>query len=189
MANSDQSAITGKFTGTINKQLVFRRWEGKTVVAHFPKPQSGEASTAQKEVKSKFFIASRYAKGVANNPDQGLANEYKKMLKVRQNVYSRAMEDFLTPPFVDSIKTPGYSGNIGDKIIIRALDDFRVTEVRVEIYDSNGTLLEAGNTVVEREGIDWSYTATQANGLLAGTRIKAIAIDVPGNEGTLEVIL
>ena len=77
----------------------------------------------------------------------------------------------------------------GDKIVTRAVDDFRVTEVRVEISAANGTLLEAGNAVQNSNGIDWTYTTTQANNALVGTKIKVIATDVPGNEGTLEVIL
>jgi hypothetical protein len=38
-------------------------------------------------------------------------------------------------------------------------------------------------------GVDWTYTATQANNLLTGSKIKAIATDVPGNEGALEITL
>ena len=33
MANSNNSVITGKFRGTIGKELVFREWDGKIVVA------------------------------------------------------------------------------------------------------------------------------------------------------------
>jgi hypothetical protein len=69
------------------------------------------------------------------------------------------------------------------------MDDFRVITVRVEIYAANGTLLETGDAEQNTNGIDWSYTATQANNPLAGSKIKAIATDVPGNEGILEVSL
>ena len=33
MANSNNSVITGKFRGSLGKELVFRDWDGKTVVA------------------------------------------------------------------------------------------------------------------------------------------------------------
>jgi hypothetical protein len=59
----------------------------------------------------------------------------------------------------------------------------------VEIYAANGTLLEEGKAVKENNGLDWCYTATQLNGTLAGTKIIAIATDVPGNEGILDVSL
>lgn len=38
-------------------------------------------------------------------------------------------------------------------------------------------------------GVDFSYVAKLVNPALAGSRIKAIATDVPANEGELEVIL
>ncbi len=69
------------------------------------------------------------------------------------------------------------------------MDDFRVTGVRVEIRDANNMMLEAGNAVQNLNGIDWTYAATYGNATLPGTKIKAIAKDVPGNEGVLEVTL
>jgi hypothetical protein len=85
--------------------------------------------------------------------------------------------------------TGNYTGVIGSTIKIRAVDDFRVTGVQVEIYAANGTLLEKGNAEQQVNGVDWIYTATQANNLLTGSKINAIATDVPGNEGALEITL
>jgi len=188
MAHADNSIITGKFKGSLGKQLVFREWEGKTVVAKSPKSRSGDPNPAQAERQEKFLIASRYAKSVIKRADQSLAEAYASALRPRQNVYSRALEDFMSPPVVKLIDTRNYKGAGGDKIAIRATDDFRVTGVRVEIYAADGTLLEAGNAEQNTNGIDWTYTATQAAlAGPAGSKIKAIAFDVPGNEGTLEV--
>jgi hypothetical protein len=189
MAHADNSIITGKFKGMLGKQLVFREWQGKTVVAKSPKRRSGEPGPEQVARQEKFLIASRYAKGITTSTDQTMAEAYASALRPRQNVYSRALEDFISPPVVKLIDLRNYSGTIGDKIITRAIDDFRVTGVRVEIYGANGSLLETGNAVQNINGIDWTYTATQVNNLLAGTTVKAIATDVPGNEGTLEVTL
>jgi hypothetical protein len=69
------------------------------------------------------------------------------------------------------------------------VDDFRVTGVQVEIYAANDTLLEKGIAEQQVNGVDWTYTATQANNLLTDSKIKAIATDVPGNKGTLEITL
>ena len=95
----------------------------------------------------------------------------------------------MSPPVVSIIDTRNYSGASGGRITVRAVDDFRVTAVQVEIYAVNGTLLEKGNAEQQVNGIDWTYTATQVNNLLTGSKIKAIATDVPGNEGTLELTL
>ncbi len=78
---------------------------------------------------------------------------------------------------------------VGSTITIRATDDFRVTGILVEIFAASGTLLEKGNAVQQTNGIDWTCTTTQANAVLAGSKISAIATDVPGNTGTLAVTL
>ena len=192
MAHADNSIITGKFKGGLGKQLVFREWAGKTVVAKSPKSRTGGPTPAQAELQEKFLVASRYAKGVIQSADQSLAQAYALALRPRQNVYSRSLEDFMSPPVVKSIDKSSYKGAVGDTIIIRAVDDFRVTGVRVEIYAADGTVLETGNAVQNTNGIDWTYRATKVNSApagLAGCKIKAIASDVPGNEGSLEVTL
>ena len=62
MANSNNSVITGKLRGTLGKELVFRDWEGKTVVAKAPKSRKGESTPAQAEAQDKFLVASIYAR-------------------------------------------------------------------------------------------------------------------------------
>jgi hypothetical protein len=189
MAHSNNSIITGKLQGTLGKELVFREWQGKTVVAKAPKGRKGEATPAQAETQERFLVATRYAKAVINRADKSMAEAYAAVLKPRQNVYSRALEDCMSPPVVKSITTRNYKGTVGDKIVVRAIDDFRVVSVRVEIYAADGTLLETGNGEPDENGIDFTYIATQANNLLAGSKIIAIATDVPKNEGILQVSL
>jgi hypothetical protein len=41
MAHSNNGIIAGKLRGTLGKELVFREWEGKTVVAKAPKKRTG----------------------------------------------------------------------------------------------------------------------------------------------------
>ncbi|WP_315821520.1 hypothetical protein [Paraflavitalea speifideaquila] len=119
-----------------------------------------------------------------------MAAAYATNLRPRQNVYSRAVEDYMNSPEVFSIHTRNYTGVSGGKIIVSAMDDFRVVSVRVEIYAANGQLLESSNTAQDpNNSLDWNFTATMANSLLAGSRIVAIATDVPGNEGIMEVTL
>jgi hypothetical protein len=186
---SNNSLTTGKLSGTLGKELVFRDWDGKTVVAKAPKKRKGDPTSQQAETQEKFLIASRYARAVLRNPDQGRAEAYAAVLRPRQNVYSRALEDFMSPPVVKRINTRTYKGAVGNLIEIYAIDDFRVASVRVEIYAADGTLLEEGNAELSPDDIYWTYKATQANNLLAGSKIIAIATDVPRNEGTLEVTL
>ena len=189
MANSNNSVITGKLRGSLGKELVFRDWEGKTVVAKAPKARTGDSTPGQVQTQENFLLASKYGKAVMLGQDQGIRDAYTAALRPRQNLYSRALEDFLSPQVVKSIATTNYTGVIGSNIAVRAVDDFRVTGVQVEIYAASGALLEKGNAVQQVNGVDWTYTATQVNNPLAGSKIKAIATDVPGNQGTLEITL
>ena len=189
MANSNNSVITGKFRGTLGKELVFREWEGKTVVAKAPKKRTGPDTAAQLKIQENFLLATKYATAVVKGTDQGIKDAYIAARKPRQNLFSRAAADFMSPPVVSKIGTSAYSGVVGNTITIRAVDDFRVTGVLVEIFAASGGLLEKGNAVQQNNGIDWTYTTTQANALMAGSKISAMATDVPGNTGTLVVTL
>ncbi len=189
MAHADNSIIVGKLQGILGKELVFREWEGKTVVAKAPRKRKGGPTAKQTEILDRFQSASRYAQGIINGQNEGIKEAYTAVVRPRQNLYSRALEDFMSIPVVKTINTRRYKGVIGDKITIRAKDDFRVTSVLVEIYSANDVLLEQGNAVISMNSVDWDYTSTQTNTLLPGSKIKAIATDVPGNEGSLEVSL
>jgi hypothetical protein len=188
MAHSNEGIIAGKLRGLLGKELVFRNWEGKTVVAKAPKARSNKDLTpGQQETQEKFLLASRYAKAVLQDP--AMKDGYAAVLKPRQNVYARAVTDFLSAPVIKTLNTQNYTGAVGDQILVRAYDDFRVTGVRVEIYAADGILLEQGAAIAQLNGLDWSYTAMQTNAALTGSTVKAIATDVPGNEGILVVIL
>lgn len=184
---SNSSIITGKLQGMLGKELVFRSWAGKTIVAKAPGARDDDPTLAQLKIRETFLTGSRYARSIIQNPE--MAEAYARTLKPRQNTYSRALQDYINPPVVGSITTRNYTGQVGDVITIRATDDFRVTAVLVEIYAADGSLLEKGNAVVTTSGIDWTYSSTVVNSALTGSSIKAIAIDVPGNEGFLTVQL
>jgi hypothetical protein len=187
MAHSNSSVITGKLQGSLGKELVFRHWEGKTIVAKSPGRRKGKPSASQADNEEKFLLASRYAKAILQDAD--MAAGYAAAVRPRQSAYSRAMEDFRNPPKVTGIDTRSYSGVAGQAIIIRAKDDFRVTAVYLEIRAADGSLVEKGQAMPMANGLDWSYTSTKEISLLSGTVLKAWAVDPPGNEGVMEVIL
>ena len=189
MAYSNNSLTVGKLRGSLGKELVFRDWDGKTVVAKSPKRRKTDPTAKQLVVLDKFELASQYAIGIMNGTDQALLQAYEDSRKKRQNLYSRIMQDYLKPPVVKIINTRDYTGAVGSTISILAKDDFKIKRVIVEIHAANGTLLETGNAVLDPNNVSWTYTATQANDPLTGSKIKAIAIDIPNNEGMLEITL
>ncbi len=74
------------------------------------------------------------------------------------------------------------TGQIGDQIRVRAIDNFRVTEVKVSIHDASDTLVESGLATLSPNNIDWTYDATTLHSDLAGTKVTAEAKDTPGNK-------
>ena len=96
------------------------------------------------------------------------------------------MADALNAPVVESIQAENYHGQLGDKIIIRAKDDFKVTAVVVSIFNQAGELIEEGNAVIQNdEEMKWLYKVQQENPGLSGSKIVAVATDLPGNKGSL----
>jgi accessory colonization factor AcfC len=91
------------------------------------------------------------------------------------------MTDYLTPPEVLAVETGAYDGAVGDPIVVRAVDDVAVAEVRVTLRDGAGAVLEQG-VATAATGI-WTYAATTV--VAAGTvvAVEAVATDRPGNTG------
>lgn len=181
--------MAGNLKGALGKELVFRDWDGKTIVSKYPKRKKRAPTLRQAAMRERFQLGMVYAKAILEDPDPGMRESYATALQPRQNVYSRALQDFMSPPVVKSINPAKYNGVAGSRIVIRATDDFRVVSVRAEIYSAAGTLLEAGEAQPDNRGLDWVYAIVRSNLLTAGSRIKAVATDVPGNEGMLEITL
>lgn len=106
-----------------------------------------------------------------------------------RSAYNLALADFCKAPEITKYNVAAYTGQIGDKIIIRAIDDFRVEWVKLMITDSANSMIEEGTAVLSPNGADWIYTATVLNPSLAGTKITISAADLPGNITIQEVLL
>lgn len=79
---------------------------------------------------------------------------------------------FFNAPVVDEVDLSGYSGQVGETILVPAHDDFQVTEVTLARTD--GTAIEKGDAVLS-SGL-WAYTTTQT--VLEGTTVR---IEVHGD--------
>jgi hypothetical protein len=90
-----------------------------------------------------------------------------------------AFADYLDAPRIKDIITSGYSGSIGDKIAVTAIDSFKVKAVRVKITRADGTLVEQGEAV--QGTLSWEYSCTVNNASLTGCIIMVTAYDLPGN--------
>jgi hypothetical protein len=160
--------------------VVFRETRGQLVMSNRPK-KPDVPTDHQVNVRSRFMEAVAYAKGVLADPL--VSAEYEAaMTESSHSIYGSALTDYLKVPRILGIDHSGYAGLVGDFIRIRAIDDFRVETVRVEIRSAADVLIEQGNAVNDpAQSVHWNYAATQPNALLPGTRIRVFVTDRPGN--------
>ena len=188
MARTEGNVFVDGFRGKVGGNMVFRkRKSGKVIVAKNPKKGTTPPTEAQQQIRDKFKESTIYAKAVMQNPE--LKAMYAQAVTGDQSAYNLALRDFAKAPEIKYLNTEKYNGQPGSVVLVRAIDDFRVVSVRVLIYSQAGDLLEQGDAVIQTNGLDWAYRAKAVNSQPAGCSIKAIALDTPGNESTLEVII
>lgn len=173
--------------GNFAKQFVYKRRGNNTHIARMPRINNdAEATADQVKVRDLFGSAASYAKGAITSPD--LKKEYKKKATPGNTAYNMAFRDYLKPPVVKSIDISKYSGPPGSIIEVEAKDDFRVAGVTVTIRTAAGALVEEGAAILNPINRNkWNYTTTVANAALAGSKVSAVARDLPGNTAKLEV--
>jgi hypothetical protein len=187
MAKAEDNVLTRGFTGTIGKQLTFRRIGGQTFVSKYRRPSSVPPTEKAVAARTKFAEATAYAKRVVKNPEKKAL--YQQAVTGGQRAYNVAIMDALHAPVVENIDIKNYLGRQGDVIRIDAKDDFKVESVFVTISNESGEIIEQGNAVKQKEELEWSYVAINENPTLAGSKIEVVAKDLPGNSGSKTVSL
>ena len=98
------------------------------------------------------------------------------------SAYVVAVADLFHAPSIEEIDVSGYNGQPGDSIMIVATDDFMVKEVRVVIYNPDGTEADEGMAVQDSlNPMKWIWTAGKANDTASGDKIVVMASDLPGH--------
>ena len=179
MATSKNNIITHGLSGKVGDILVFSQRAGKTIVGKVPEKTHVPLSEKQKQVNARFQEAVIYARGAI--ADENQKNAYAQNAGDGKSAYNVAIADFFNAPDIETIDLSGYTGKPGEKIIIKAFDDFKVKQVTVEIYNHDGTTVEKGDALPDASGLQWIYTTTAVNEQLAGDKIIVKASDIPGN--------
>ncbi len=174
-------------SGRFGKRLIYSQRGRKTVIARRPSRKRNPNTPLQQVVREIFAEGIIYARGVIADP--ALKSLYQSKVKDNQTAFNLAVSDFCKAPQITRVHVLDYTGQIGDKIIVRAVDDFKVESVELKITDSADSLIEEGATVLSPNGADWIYLATATNPVLVGTKILVSAADLPGNVTTQEVLL
>jgi|SRR6266850_4056554 len=183
------------FSGMLGESATVRNVRGKLVVKSRPRRVLGPATPLPKDTSKRDAARARFQEATQYGHQQISLPESrdlyaKRITDKKRTAYTVAMIDYLIAPKVHRIDTVDYHGSIGDTITVKATDDFMVTNVKIVITNAAGTLIEEGEAGPDSKKINlWAYKATAANPSLAGTKIRAVAYDRPGNTGTAEIVL
>ena len=90
-----------------------------------------------------------------------------------------ALADWFHLPEIKEIDLSAWTGQPGQSIRIRALDDVQVTEVTVTIADETDAILEQG-AAVAGDNSWWTYTTTQTAGRSVSQVLVSVK-DLPGH--------
>ncbi|AMD86120.1 hypothetical protein SAMN05444369_1222 [Capnocytophaga haemolytica] len=174
MAEISNNSIIQGISGKFGDEFVFKQRNGKTFISRKPRMPKKRTKDQKKQL-SKFAQAAAYSKKARQNPAiQVLYAEIGKEKGL--TAHNVAIKDFLTPPTLTHIDLSQYTGAPNQIIIIKALSFVKITQITVEIHDSQGNLIEEGNAV---EATHWQYTTTHTNPTLTGSTITVRAYDLP----------
>jgi len=182
-----RNIVTTGMSGEMGNLIVFRSCGNRTIVAAKPVKSHHELTEPQKQHQRKFQHAILYGKSIFSSPV--LKAQYQEKAGEGVSAYNVAVADFLNAPDIEEIDLSKFTGEAGSTIKIQATDDFMVTEVQVEIYNSEGTLIEKGEAVQQDIITDWLFTATVSNRSIEGDKIVVKAFDLPGNQTQSESIV
>ena len=189
MAKVQNNIFVRGLTGAVGDQFVIRKSRsGRTIVANMPTfDEEREFTDSQKKQQELFRKATNYAKFAQNQPVYR-----QKAAGTAVTAYNLAVADYFGKPEILDIDISRWNGQAGEKIYIRAKDNFMVVRARLVIrpnsedYDA----LDGGEAVQsEMDGLLWEFTTTQAIALAPGMQLDAFAYDLPGNLGKDSLVL
>lgn len=135
--------------------------------------------------REQFKAAAAHAKAMLANPAAGAFYEAVALAR-ESNPYLVAITDFLVKPRFEPLDLSEYRGQIGDTILIRAVDDIGLTDVDVTLSANDGTQIETGKAV--EDGVHtghWTYTATTPVPLGTDIFIEVFGFDHAGTKAEI----
>jgi hypothetical protein len=161
--------------------VVYKTQSGKNLLARKPViNNNGLNISMQEEIRQ----AVTYAEYACDQPlYQG------RSVGTGNTAYNLALADYLGKPQVLDIDIRGWTGEIGQSILIKATDNFWVLSLCLVIRDGN-TILEEGEAGQStQDGLLWKYTTRTPIVRKPGIYLDAYAHDLPGNAGEYHLVL
>jgi hypothetical protein len=182
MAKFKGNVIIKNVRGTIGKQVTVKSYLGTEYLCSTPSyNENRRVGELEKANRQRFADTTAYAKQAMSDP--GLKALYASLrIKKNHTAYITAKIDATYPPEIKSLITQGYSGKAGSVIVIHAIDNIKVKNVRVSIYDASMQLVEQGEAADSGDGYAWMYNATMGVDSINGFTVEARAYDIADNE-------
>jgi hypothetical protein len=179
MAKVGKNVLTRGLSGKVGNLVVFRHNGDGTIMSAAPGKRTRPLTESQQLHLQQFKEAVIYAKSVMADP--GRKAVYEPLVSRGISVYNLAVADFMKPPVIREMDISNYTGQTGDKIRVRAMDNFKISEIGVTIFKADNTIVESGVAAAESNGLDWFYTAAHENTSMSGGRVVATVTDTPGH--------
>jgi len=185
MADVNLNALIDGLSGKVGKKVVMRQRGGRTFLTTRPE-RSGIISEKQRVHRERFQRAVRYARTSMLVPERKA--EYLAAVKgsAFMTAFTAAVTDHMKAPQIDEIDVEGYTGAIGEPIIVRTATPFKFVSVKISIQQANGTVIESGNAVTLGNRTEWGYQSTTNIPVLVGMKLVVTVADRPGKEVTQE---
>lgn len=188
MAKQENNFLMEGVTGMFGGQVVFKKRAGTRYVSAPPfVKENRKATPNQLRAQERFKRSVEYSKEADAIPE--LKKAYKAVAGRGQSARNIAYLDAYHAPVVLGIIAQGYIGQPGNIIVVAAQDNFKVNAVTVMIRNEADELIEQGNATANPDGVTWSYIVSKHNTNFRGSVVKATAFDIPGNEGSMEVVV
>jgi len=168
--------------------VAIRKYRNQNIVSKIKRPKKS-TSLKKKKTNDRFAKANKWATLILGDP--AVKKLYIKGITSNlPNAQAVARTDYLEGPKIHYISLKQHTGAIGDKIRIKATDNFQVTAVEVKITDKSGKEIEKGPAErYKRKPQMWIYKLTVANLEPDGTIIKVTAMDRPKNKTMKESLV
>lgn len=173
----------------LGERVSLRKVSNRLVVSTRRKRKPGKVTDKLQAAQERFQEATQYARRQIAKPE-AKALYTKGITRKGQSAFVIAVSDYLKAPRVSVMEPVRYNGSAGSVILIKAIDDFMVTKVEVTLRDAAGAVIEEGEARLgDLNDHQWEYTTKVDHPVVAGTTIRAVAYDRPGNTGTAEMVL
>ena len=186
MAKVKLNPVLEQIRGQIG-DLVFKRYNDDVIVARKPDMEGVTPTPAQLANRERFRQAAIYGRLVMADAEKRVI--YEDAAKKRgKPVFAMMVGDFFNTPEISEVDLAGYTGQVGDPIVVMAHDDFEVTGVQLSLTDAEGQVLEHGAAVeAPAKSGRWVYTTTVPNDPGALVHISVEVSDLPGGKGVQSV--